>query len=149
MNDFSKEVIEIDGVEYTLFLNRVGMIAIEKYIAKEQKQLEELQNLADGVNNGETLEINDNVDPLAGLEDISDVEGIKTSIYKKMFWVMLSTTHKLSYSVACELYDKAVETYGNQVDLLLDQIVQDANINKVTKEENKNVKNLKALRPTN
>lgn len=149
MNDFSKEVIEIDGVEYTLFLNRVGMIAIEKYIAKEQKQLEELQNLANGVNNGETLEINDDVDPLAGLEDISDVEGIKTNIYKKMFWVMLSTTHKLSYSVACELYDKAVETYGNQVDLLLDQIVQDTNINKVTKEENKNVKNLKALRPTN
>ena len=149
MNDFSKEVIEIDGVEYTLFLNRVGMIAIEKYIAKEQKQLEELQNLANGVNSGETLEINDDVDPLAGLEDISDVEGIKTNIYKKMFWVMLSTTHKLSYSVACELYDKAVETYGNQVDLLLDQIVQDTNINKVTKEENKNVKNLKALRPTN
>ncbi len=149
MNDFSKEVIEIDGVEYTLFLNRVGMIAIEKYIAKEQKQLEELQNLANGVNSGETLEINDDVDPLAGLEDISDVEGIKTNIYKKMFWVMLSTTHKLSYSVACELYDKAVETYGNQVDLLLDQIVQDTNINKVTKDENKNVKNLKALRPTN
>lgn len=149
MNEFSKEVIEIDGVEYTLFLNRTGMIAIEKYIAKEQKQLEELQNLADGVNNGETLEINDDVDPLAGLEDISDVEGIKTTIYKKMFWIMLSTTHKLSYSVACELYDKAVETYGKQVDLLLDQIVQDTNINRIEKEENKNVKNLKALRPTN
>ena len=34
MKEFSKEIIEIDGKEYTLFLNRLGVVAFERYTEK-------------------------------------------------------------------------------------------------------------------
>jgi predicted AlkP superfamily phosphohydrolase/phosphomutase len=152
MNDFSKEVIEIDGVEYTLFLNRAGLVAIEKFTKEEMQKVEEAQKLANFMEDN-NAEINDDTDPLEGLDKVEEalnsIDTVKRDIYKKMFWIMLRTTHKLTPNECFELYDKAIEEYGEQVNKLIDQIVEDINIDKYTpKVENKNVKNLKALRPT-
>jgi hypothetical protein len=63
-----------------------------------------------------------------------------------MFWILLYTHHKLSLEKAEELFDKACEEYGrSQIIALEDQMVDDANKDRVTKE---NLKNLPALRPT-
>lgn len=152
MNEFSREVIEIDGVEYTLFLNRAGLVAIEKFTKEEMQKVEEAQKLANFMENN-NAEINEDTDPLEGLDKVEEalnsIDTVKRDIYKKMFWIMLRTTHKLTPNECFELYDKAVEEYGEQVNKLIDQIVEDINIDKYTpKVENKNVKNLKALRPT-
>lgn len=149
MNEFSKEVIEIGGVEYTLFLNRAGVVAIEKFTREEKKKVESLQNIVGDVENGEVVEITDDTDPLAGLEDMVESSlQVQRDTYKKIFWIMLRTNHKLTFSEACDLYEKAYEEYGSQVDRLIEQIMSDINEDKVTIEQNKNVKNLKALRPT-
>jgi len=152
MNDFSKEVIEIDGNEYTLFLNRAGLVAIEKFTKEEMQKVEEAQKLANFMEDN-NAEINDDTDPLEGLDKVEEalnsIDIVKADIYKKMFWIMLRTTHKLTPNECFELYDKAIEEYGEQVNKLIDQMVEDINIDKYTpKVENKNVKNLKALRPT-
>lgn len=152
MNEFSREVIEIDGVEYTLFLNRAGLVAIEKFTKEEMQKVEEAQKLANFMENN-NAEINEDTDPLEGLDKVEEalnsIDTVKRDIYKKMFWIMLRTTHKLTPNECFELYDKAIEEYGEQVNKLIDQIVEDINIDKYTpKVENKNVKNLKALRPT-
>lgn len=152
MNNFSKEVIDIDGVEYTLFLNRMGLVAIEKFTKEEMGEAQKLQKITSNVNKEEGFEINDDTDPFEGLEGVEELldnsEKIQKEVYKKMFWVMLRTTHKLTPKECFDLYDRAIEIYGSQVNRLIDQIVEDVNIDKYSIEENKNVKNLKALRPT-
>ena len=148
MKEFSKEVIEIGGVEYTLFLNRAGMVAIEKFTREEKQKIETLQSITANLETGGIAVIDDNTDPLEGLEAVESATTLEENIYKKCFWIMLSSTHKLNYSDSCKLYEQAIEEYGGQVNKLIDQIVYDIETDKVTL-ENKNVKNLKALRPTN
>lgn len=149
MNEFSKETIEIEGKEYTLFLNRAGVVAIEKYTREEKKKVENLQKIVDDVETGGIVEINDDTDPLAGLEDMVETsKNVQKDTYKKIFWIMLRTAQKIPFSEACRLYDAACQEYGNQVDMLIEQMMSDVNVDRITPEENKNVKNLKALRPT-
>ena len=149
MNGFSKETMEIEGKEYTLFLNRAGIVAIEKFTREEKLKVENLQKIVDDVETGGIVEINDDTDPLAGLEDMVESSmKIQKNTYKKIFWIMLSTTQKIPYNEACRLYDAACQEYGNQVDMLIEQMMSDVNVDRITPEENKNVKNLKALRPT-
>lgn len=149
MNGFSNEVIEIEGKEYTLFLNRAGVVAIEKFTREEKLKVENLQKIVDDVETGGIVEINDDTDPLAGLEDMVESSMIiQKNTYKKIFWIMLRTTQKIPFSEACRLYDAACQEYGNQVDMLIEQMMSDVNVDRITPEENKNVKNLKALRPT-
>lgn len=149
MNDFSKEVIEIDGNEYTLFLNRTGLVAIEKYTKDEVESIEKMQQTVE--KSAENTKIDDTTDPFEGLENvenvINNIDDVKNNIYRKMFWIMLRTTHKLTPNECFELYDKAVKEYGNQVNLLIDQIVEDMNKDKFNTLEQTNTKNLKALRP--
>lgn len=150
MNGFSNEVIEIEGKEYTLFLNRAGIVAIEKFTREEKLKVENLQKIVSDVENGGIIEINDDTDPLAGLEDmVESSKEVQKNTYKKIFWIMLRTNQQIPFSEACRLYDVACEEYGNQVDMLIEQMMSDVNMDKITPEENKNVKNLKALRPTN
>ena len=60
---------------------------------------------------------------------------------------MLYENHKFSLSKASELYDKAVEEYGEgQIIALGNQMIEDANIDKFAK-DNSELKNLTALRP--
>ena len=44
MKEISQEVIEIDGKEYKLFLNRKGIVAYEKYCKEEYKDLQEVRD---------------------------------------------------------------------------------------------------------
>ena len=149
MNEFSKEVIEIEGVEYTLLLNRAGVMAIEKFTREEKKKVENLQKIVDDVENGGVVQITDDTDPFLGLEDmVESSKQVQKDTYKKIFWIMLRTYQKVTFSEACRLYDVACQDYGNQVDRLIEQIMSDVNEDRITPEEQKNLKNLKALRPT-
>ena len=149
MNGFSNEVIEIEGKEYTLFLNRAGIVAIEKFTREEKNKVENLQKIVNEVETGSVVEINDDTDPLEGLEDmVESSKKIQKDTYKKIFWIMLRTNQKIPFSEACRLYDVACEEYGEQVDMLIEQMMSDVNEDRITPAENKNVKNLKALRPT-
>lgn len=147
MKEFSKEIIEIGGVEYTLFLNREGIVALEKFTREEKQKLEKLQKMYESVEEGNIVEITDDTDPFEGLETTL-VYDLQDKIYEKMFWILLRTNHKLPFSQAKELYAKAKEEYGNQVNALCDQMIADANLDRVSIEENKEVKKLAALRPT-
>ena len=145
MKEFSQETIEIGGVEYTLFLNRAGILAWEKYSKKDNESLLEARELYNKMN-GEQEDIKEDTNPF---EDanllLAKEDGILNS-YKKMFWILLYTNHKLPISKTNELFDKACEEYGKeQVVALEDQMVNDANEDRVTK---KDVKKLTALRPT-
>ena len=152
MKEFSKEIINIGGVEYTLFLNREGIIALEKFTREEKQKSEEIRKMYQDIENGKVIEINDETDPFEGLEnvDVDKIYDLQDKIYEKLFWILLRTTHKLPYSEAKELYKKAKEEYGHQVIELCDQMIEDANIDKVSvnSEDNKNLKKLEALRPT-
>lgn len=151
MKEFSKEVIEIAGKEYTLFLNREGVVAWERYCTQESEIISETPNKIREVSNEKTLEIANDTNPFED-EEIKEIaalldktEQATTKIYERLYWVMLYTEHKLSVKDAKDLYDKACSEYGKeQVDALADQMMLDANRNKY---EEKTTKKLPALRP--
>ena len=149
MKEFGKETIEIDGKEYTLFLNRKGILTWEKltnairkaqeiekkYTDLEQMTVDKEVEIKDGDN---PFELADNVK--LGVEEDSE---IMIETYKKLYWIMLYEEHKLDYKDVEILWDKAVEEYGEeQLAELAFQMIEDANTDKTT-----NLKNLKALRP--
>ena len=149
MKEFSKEIIEIDGKEYSLFLNRKGISAWEKITNAFQKanQIEKKYKDIDNISSGKEIEIKDGDNPFELVDDteleIEQDEQEVLVLYKKLYWIMLYENHKLDYKEVETLWDKAVEEYG--VDQLVElalQMINDANINKTA-----SVKNLKALRP--
>ena len=149
MKEFGKEIIEIDGKEYTLFLNRKGVITWEKItnaIHKAEAIEKKYQNLdINGL--GEDVEIKEGDNPFELADNINlDIEDDSEEmliIYKKLYWIMLYEEHKLDYKDVEILWDKAVEEYGvDQLVELAFQMIEDANTNKTS-----NLKNLKALRP--
>ena len=152
MKELSKERIEIGVKEYTLFLNRKGIVAWEKYTKQEEEKYQELQkkyaslDLDKIVNNFD--ELDDKTNPFEGLEEIDDMDSDKElliKLYERLYWIMLYTEHKLSISEAKELYDQARKEYGDeQVILLGKQMIDDVNSDP---NQNENLKNLKALRP--
>lgn len=146
MKEFSQETIEIDGVEYTLFLNRAGILAWEKYSKKDNESLTKARDLYNKITSEEEIEIKDDTNPFAETDALLSGEEDMLKSYKKMFWILLYTNHKLPLAKAEELFDKACEEYGRQqVVALEDQMVNDANTDRVT---NPNLKKLEALRPT-
>lgn len=145
MNEISKEVIEIDGKEYTLFLNRAGIVSWELYSKKEKNELikvyDEISPFIDEANKDE---ISAEIDPLELGEKIDFVSSFEESskLYKKLYWIMLSKFHKMSLEEVSDLFDKAVEEYGlTQLVLLGNQMIHDLNVEKYKKR-----KNLPALR---
>ena len=141
MNEISKERIEISGVEYTLFLNRQGLVSWEKYSREENAKLQEMETKYANASN----EITDDTDPFEAVnEELNDSE-IVSKTFRKLYWIMLYTEHKLSLAQVNELYDKACEEYGEvQLIQLAQQMIEDMNIDKISKTE---LKNLTALRP--
>nr|DAN14396.1 MAG TPA: hypothetical protein [Bacteriophage sp.] len=141
MNEISKERIEISGVEYTLFLNRQGLVSWEKYSREENAKLQEMETKYANVSN----EITDDTNPFEAVnEELNDSE-IVSKTFRKLYWIMLYTEHKLSLAQVNELYDKACEEYGEvQLIQLAQQMIEDMNIDKISKTE---LKNLTALRP--
>lgn len=144
MKEFSQEYIEIDGTEYALFLNRAGILAWERYAKKENESVFKLRELYNELSNEKEVEITDETDPFKDTDSLLEMSELTLNSYRKLYWIML----KVPYSKASELFDKAIEEYGReQVIALGDQMVRDANTDRVTK-ENTEIKKLAALRPT-
>lgn len=140
--NISEEIIEIGDKEYTLFLNRTGLVAWEKATNLSQKS-QEYQKFTNS-SNKETLLENDS-NPFEVFGDLDEEIEQITDMYAKFYWIVLYTHHKFSQTEARELFDKAVEEYGiDQLALLAQQMIEDINTDKITN----NLKNLKALRPT-
>ena len=57
MNEFGKVIIEIEGKEYTLFLNRKGIIAWEKYAKEETIKGQKLAKVYNDLEGQKTFEI--------------------------------------------------------------------------------------------
>ena len=149
MKEFSKEIINIAGKDYTLFLNRKGIVAWEKFAKEENRKMEEVQKRYNELFNGSNEEITDETNPFENIEDIeNDSDNISNS-YRKLYWIMLYENHKLSLTQVNELYDKAMEEYGEvQLIALATQMIEDANKNGLEEEEDKKkLKNLPALKP--
>ena len=149
MKDFSKEIINIDGVDYTLFLNRKGIIAWEK-ISNAMKKTTEIEgHYENGLPSQEDMEIKDGDNPFELAKQqksqLEKDEEILIDMYIKFYWIMLYENHKLDLKDVKVLWEKAVQEYGiEQLIELGMQMLDDANRNKL---ENQNLKNLKALRP--
>lgn len=145
MNEISKERIEISGVEYTLFLNRKGLVAWEKYCKEENEKIKDLQ---EKYKDFQDVEINDNTDPFAGLENLDDMDEdskLLSNSFKKLYWIMLYTEHKLSITKSNELYEEACKEYGEtNIIALAEQMIEDINKDNIS---NTKLKNLTALRP--
>lgn len=149
MKEFGKEIIEIEGKEYTLFLNRKGILTWEKITNafRKAQEIEEKYKDFEQIESKEDIEIKDGDNPFEIAESVTlgieeDNESMLT-MYKKLYWIMLYEEHKLDYKDVEILWDKAVEEYGEeQLVELAFQMIEDANTDKTSK-----VKNLKALRP--
>lgn len=163
--NFSEEIIEIEGKEYKLFLNRAGIAIWEKTTKFSEFQnllTQKYSELAE-----ETLDtlnekiIDENALPSDVFGDFSsydeDEEKLRESIMK-FYWIALEKYHKLSYAETKQLLDKAEngtfdkdgkpnnDAYGiDQIVGLMVQMLQDANTNMIG---GNNLKNLKALKPT-
>lgn len=149
MKEFSKEVINIDGVDYTLFLNRKGIITWEKLTKATSKANEiekKYRNL--GETSEEEIEIKDGDNPfeLVG-EDSLEIEKDEQeliNLYIKLYWIMLYEEHKLNLKDVEELWNKAVNEYGSDALIQLGiQMIEEANTNK----QSNNLKKLDALKP--
>ena len=72
MKELSKEIIEIGGKEYTLFLNRKGIVAWEKYTRQEEEKYQELQKKYASLDLDNIIEnfdeLDDKTNPFEGLE---------------------------------------------------------------------------------
>ena len=151
MKELSKELIEIDGKEYELFLNRKGIVAYEKYVKDEVTQIQDIPNkYQEVVKDLENVEIKDDTNPFENIEMYEEVinkDDIYTKMYIKLYWIMLYTNYQLSLKNVEELYNKACKEYGeNQVRALADQMVDEVNV-APKNVNNENLKNLKALKP--
>lgn len=152
MKDFSQEIINIDGIDYTLFLNRKGIVTWEKItkVASKANDIENrYKNIGVSENSQEEIEIKDGDNPfeLAGSEEsqLEKDENELIEFYIKLYWIMLYENHKLDLTEVKVLWEKAVNEYG--IDQLVDlamQMIEDANSNRTGNNE---LKNLKALRP--
>lgn len=151
MKEFSKEKIEIGGTEYTLFLNRKGIVAWEKFCEEENKKIAHMkEQYASLIKEAEnSSELKDDTNPFDGLDAMDDIDEqakIITKSFQRLYWIMFYTEHQLKISEAEDLYNQACEEYGeNALIALAQQMVEDASSDKVT---NKELKNLAALRPT-
>ena len=146
MKEFSKEIINIGGVDYTLFLNRKGIVAWEN-ITKAARKQSDLEATVSKLQKDEEIIIKDGDNPfeISHADEILSAENETQDYYAKLYWIMLYEEHKLDYSEVQKLFNQAVEEYG--IDALAElavQMLEDANINK---SENNELKKLTALRP--
>ena len=151
MKEFSTEKIEIAGNEYSLFLNRKGIVSWEK-ITTLQKQAKEMEKKYSSLTkvDDKPIEVKDGDNPfeIAGsneLDEIEEDEAKMKDIYIKFYWIVLYENHKLELSKVKELFEIAEKEYGlEQLIGLANQMVEDVNSNKYGAK----TKKLKALRPT-
>ena len=138
--NFSEVIIEINGNEYTLFINRVGIVNWEKNYGIKEKA-EDIEKKYKTLS--EKIEITDDYDPFAADYDIDAEEEEMKKMYSRFYHMALYKNHKFTIAEADELFNKAVEEYGlQQLADLANQMVEEANI------PSQNLKNLKALKST-
>lgn len=150
-NNISEKRIEIDGEDYTLFLNRKGIASWEN-ITKFSKKIKELnkkyEETVEKIDD-KPIEVEDNSNPFdySDTNEIQDLEKDEQElrdIYVKWYWIALYTNHKLTLSEVNDLFTKAEEEYG------IEQLIELAN--KMTEQANKNqnakLKKLEALNQT-
>ena len=144
MKEFSQETINIGGVDYTLFLNRRGIIAWEN-ITKAKRNKSRLEETVKDINQDIEIKEGDNPFEIAKVDEVLSAEDETMEYYDKLYWIMLYENHKLDYSKVKELFKQAVEEYGIEAlcELAI-QMIEDANRNM---NENKELKKLAALRP--
>ena len=152
VNNISEKHIEIDGKDYTLFLNRKGLVSWEN-ITKFSKKIQELntkyQNTVAEISDEEPINVEDNSNPFdfSETKEIKDLEKDEEElrqIYIKWYWIALYTNHKLTVSEVTELFKKAEEEYGiEQLIELANKMTEQINVNK-----NTNLKKLEALNQT-
>lgn len=146
MKDFSKEIINIDGVDYTLFLNRKGVVAwenISKFLSKRKEMEDKVKSLSDNLE----IEIKkgDNPFEIGNVEEVLELENSTKVYFIKLYWIMLYENHKLDYEEVVELFKKAEQEYGyEQLIELANQMLEEANTNIM---ENNELKKLTALKP--
>lgn len=145
MKNFSEEVIEIDGKEYTLFINRIGIVNWEK-ATKLQETASNIEKKYKNKGNN-PIEFTDDIDPFQSDIDENELANDEKQLYdlySKFYWVALYKHHKLSIKEADDLFYKAIDEYGiNQLAELAQQMVSEANNQKYG-----DLKNLKALKST-
>lgn len=151
MKEFSKETINIGGNDYTLFLNRKGIIAWEKYAKEENTKSQALKDkYKELIELDKDVEITDDTNPFENIDYLDEVEDdakIVSNSYRKLYWIMLYENHKLSLKEVNELYDMAIKEYGEQQLIQLgSQMIEDANTNQM--EEATEIKKLPALKPS-
>lgn len=141
------EIIELNGVEYTLELNRESFLQIDK-ICNVQKSMQIIQRgLYDYVD-----EIDDNYNPFEDIttdEDIEkEVELKENTLYKiveRSFFIWLYPNHKLTISQVKEIVKPYLEDeekalwIGERLGEYLQKCVE------IREEYNQERKNLKAL----
>lgn len=144
--NISEEIIEIDGKEYTLFINRQGIVNWERK-TKFQEKAENIKEIADNYSNDNDVEITDETNPFEMygsdvFDELSEIE----EMYSYFYWIALYTHHKFNLAQAKEIFEKAREEYGiEQLVALANQMIETANTDKFKRE----LKNLKALKPKN
>ncbi len=151
MKEISEEIINVNGIDYKLFLNRQGMVAWEKFNKNENEQLSKMQDKYKDLLNNEDVEIKEDTNPFENLENLEEYDKdqeIVTKSYKKLYWIMLYTNHKMNINEVDKWYEDACKDYGEaQLIQLAQQMIEDANKNKIG--DLKEIKNLPALRPRN
>ena len=92
MQEFSKEIIEIDGEEYTLFLNRKGIISWEN-ITKVSKKANELQEkykeVSNILNDDKPIELKNDDNPFDYIDILKPYVNDKVLIFTKSKTVSL------------------------------------------------------------
>ena len=150
-NNISEKRIEIDGEDYTLFLNRKGIASWEN-ITKFSKKIKELnkkyEETVEKIDD-KPIEVEDNSNPFdySDTNEIQDLEKDEQElrdIYVKWYWIALYTNHKLTLSEVNDLFTKAEEEYG------IEQLIELANkmTEQANKNQNANLKKLEALNQT-
>lgn len=145
MKNLSTETIEVEGKEYTLFLNRKGVVAFEKI----SKALETISNLEKKYYVDEDIEVDPNVNPVEtyGTDSVEEDEKVIKNVFTKFYWIVLTENHHFNLEQTTEWFEKAINEYGSdQLISLAYQMIED--VNKV-EEGTTELKKLKALRPKN
>lgn len=144
MKNFSEEVIEVNGKEYKLFLNRAGISLWEK----TTKFSEFLKLIGKQYGDMEDIEVNDDFNPNEILGKYENVDNDEETLRKSvvMFYcIALSKNHNMSLNETKEWFASAENDYGiDQLTALMIQMIENANI----PTQSENLKNLKALKST-
>lgn len=143
------EIIELNGKEYTVELNRESIVKIEQYV-KIQDTVEKIQKPI--YEDKSEMEIADDENPFAEPINEDEVEKINEEreqalrkMYTRAFWIWLYPVEKLSYSSVIELLEpymqdeKKAEYLAKKYE---DFTIKSTDLRKQYLEERKNLKAL-------